>query len=151
MNKTHVKRILSYATLFVNSGITLEYFIRVKEAQNMGGQYLKDALAKNIKLYRLHHELSQADLAEKANVSVNFISDLERGTRWPRADTIARISQALSVPASDLFKEENAATDGGKDIMIQFSNDMSRTIVKAMGTVQERYAAYLSHEPTELS
>jgi transcriptional regulator with XRE-family HTH domain len=114
----------------------------------MGGQYLKDILAKNIKLNRFHHELSQADLAEKANVSVNFISDLERGIRWPRADTIARIAQALSVAASDLFKEEDG-TDEKNNIMRQFSNDMSRTVIKAMDTVQDRYAAYLTQEPKE--
>jgi transcriptional regulator with XRE-family HTH domain len=113
----------------------------------MGGQYLKDALGRNIKLYRFHHELSQAELAEKADVSVNFISDLERGTKWPRADTVARIAQALGVPASDLFKEEEATPDKAKDIMTQFSNDMSRTVIKALDTVQEQYAAYLSSEP----
>ncbi|GHV92915.1 hypothetical protein AGMMS50268_34180 [Spirochaetia bacterium] len=115
----------------------------------MGGQYLKDALGRNIKLYRFHHELSQAELAEKANVSVNFISDLERGTKWPRADTIARIAQALRVPASELFKEVNTATDGTKDIMNQFSSDISRMMSKAMETVQEQYSAYLSCAPKE--
>jgi transcriptional regulator with XRE-family HTH domain len=113
----------------------------------MGGQYLKDALGRNIKRYRFHHELSQAELAEKADVSVNFISDLERGTKWPRADTIARIAQALEVPASDLFKEEDTTPDKAKEIMTQFSDDMSRTVIKALDTVQEQYAAYLSSEP----
>ena len=40
---------------------------------------LRDILKTNIKYYRIKANLTQEDLAENANVTAKYISDLERG------------------------------------------------------------------------
>jgi transcriptional regulator with XRE-family HTH domain len=48
--------------------------------------------------------ITQAQLAEHADVHPTVISAVERGTRPPNFDTLELISTSLSVPLSYLFK-----------------------------------------------
>ena len=55
--------------------------------------------------------LSQAELAERAAMSVRAISNLERGrTRWPHPDSVHRLAGALRLTAADRAVFEAAVT-----------------------------------------
>lgn len=56
-----------------------------------------------IHLARTKRKLSQAQLAERANISVSYLSLLERSKRDPPVSTIKRIAVALGVPVEILF------------------------------------------------
>jgi transcriptional regulator with XRE-family HTH domain len=109
----------------------------------MEGQELKETLGRNIKLLRFHANLSQAELAEKAALSINFVSELERGNKWPRADTLASIGEALDVPVSVLFNDHEALPADLQTVMVQFSEDMVRVVSQSMEAVRKQYAHYL--------
>jgi transcriptional regulator with XRE-family HTH domain len=47
--------------------------------------------------------LTQAELAEVANLSNNYIGAIERGQRSPALETIDKIAIALKVPVYELF------------------------------------------------
>ena len=47
-------------------------------------------------------------LAEKADLSVNYVGDLERGVKAPSLDTFIRIVEALDVPADVLIRDSAA-------------------------------------------
>lgn len=47
-------------------------------------------------------------LAEKADLSVNYVGDLERGVKTPSLDTFIRIVEALDVPADVLIRDSAA-------------------------------------------
>jgi transcriptional regulator with XRE-family HTH domain len=59
-------------------------------------------LGRAIKLCRVQRQLSQADLAAQAGISVSYLSLLERDKRDPNISTIERISEALNIPLSIL-------------------------------------------------
>ncbi|MDR1031000.1 MAG: helix-turn-helix domain-containing protein [Treponema sp.] len=67
-------------------------------------QELKDALGKNIKFFRFRRQFSQANLAEKADISVTFLSNIERGNNFPQAGTLCNLAQALNVEVWELFR-----------------------------------------------
>jgi transcriptional regulator with XRE-family HTH domain len=46
---------------------------------------------------------TQEDLAERAKISVSFLSMIERGERIAHVETLAAISDALGVTLSELF------------------------------------------------
>jgi transcriptional regulator with XRE-family HTH domain len=48
---------------------------------------------------------SQAELAERIDISANYVSVLERGLKLPTLDTLVALAQALNVPASELLGE----------------------------------------------
>lgn len=61
-------------------------------------------LGRAIALCRKQREMNQAELAERAGVSVSYISLLEKNKRKdPTLSTIQNVSEALGVPSSILF------------------------------------------------
>ncbi len=53
---------------------------------------------------------TQEDLAERAKISVSFLSMIERGERVAHVETLAALAQALGVSLAELF----AGTDGAE-------------------------------------
>lgn len=53
---------------------------------------------------RLLKGLTQAQLAEKINVSVETISRMERGVAFPSLKTVEKIADALNVPVKAFFE-----------------------------------------------
>ena len=70
----------------------------------MDGQEIKTVLGKNIKLIRNHRQYSQALLAEKASISITFLSNIERGLKYPKPAVLAQIADSLIVEVHELFK-----------------------------------------------
>lgn len=62
------------------------------------------ALGLNIRAERNRKELSQADLAEKVDMSENSINAIERGKQIPSAINLYLIAKILEVDINELFK-----------------------------------------------
>ena len=73
---------------------------------------LNKRLGKRIRELRNMLSFTQEELAEKANISVSFLSMIERAQRMPHVETLATISEVLGVPLSELFVGVN---EPGKD------------------------------------
>ena len=81
----------------------------------MTGTEIRAVLAQNIKAFRIHRDWSQADLAEKADISIPFLSDIERGNKWPYPETLSKLAQALKVDVHELFRQESPSTNKNRD------------------------------------
>ena len=71
----------------------------------------------NVRRIRKLQRLTQQQLAEKAGVSVHYISAIERGNQSPSLTTLGRISRALSVNLSVLI--DNPAEQSKLDQLIE--------------------------------
>lgn len=60
-------------------------------------------LGNAIKLCRTQKNMNQVELAELADISVSYLSLLERGKRDPNFSTIGNIATALNIPFSILM------------------------------------------------
>lgn len=63
-------------------------------------------VGKKIRLLRTSRtgpRMTQEELAEKAEISVSFLSMIERGERAPHLETLAKLAMALQVPITELF------------------------------------------------
>ena len=72
----------------------------------MDGEKIRKILARNIKSFREHRLWSQAELAEKSDISVPFLSEIERGNKWPFPDTLGKIVKALNIQVYELFRDD---------------------------------------------
>jgi transcriptional regulator with XRE-family HTH domain len=99
---------------------------------------LKNILGRNIKFFRLRRQFSQADLAEKANISITFLSNIERGNNYPQAGTLCNIANSLGIEIWELFKEENGFNEQNA-IIDRISEDFSKHVNLALETVQKKY------------
>jgi transcriptional regulator with XRE-family HTH domain len=104
----------------------------------MDGQAIKDTLGKNIKLLRARRGFSQADLSEKADISIPFLSNIERGIKYPQPDMLSKIANTLGVEVNELFLSD---LDSGEDnkLLNQMSQDMIENVNVAMTKVIKRY------------
>lgn len=60
-------------------------------------------IAKKLKSVRIAQNLTQLELAEKANISANYYAKVERGEAVPSLDTFGKIVKALGVKSSDIL------------------------------------------------
>ena len=105
----------------------------------MGGKEIKIALGKNIKYLRFHRQYSQAVLAEKADISITFLSNIERGLKFPKPDILSKISEGLDVEVFELFKPDIVPNEDCKTSINRFSKDVSKKVNQAMEDVFKQY------------
>jgi transcriptional regulator with XRE-family HTH domain len=58
---------------------------------------------------------TQEDLAERARISVSFLSMIERGERVAHVETLASLSESLGVSLAELFAGADGNTEGAED------------------------------------
>lgn len=62
-------------------------------------------IADNVRLYRKQRNLTQLELAERADLSVDSIKRVERGSRTMSLENFMRIADALNIPLTYLLYE----------------------------------------------
>lgn len=58
---------------------------------------LKSTIAKNLKLLRAARDLTQARLAERAGLSINYIAEIETRRKYPADEKFEALAAALGV------------------------------------------------------
>ena len=99
---------------------------------------LKGILGKKIKFFRLRRQFSQADLAEKADISITFLSNIERGNNFPQARTLCNIANSLGIDVWELFKEGDDSNEE-RVIIDRISKDFIKHVNLALETVYKHY------------
>ena len=95
----------------------------------VNGNKIRQVLGKNIKAFREHRNWSQADLAAYSEISIPFLSEIERGNKWPFPDTLAKIAKALNIKIHELFWEKTKTSD---------ENDFADMVVKEVLIAQKK-------------
>jgi transcriptional regulator with XRE-family HTH domain len=104
----------------------------------MEGTDIKRALGRNIKYFRFHKQITQASLAEKADISITFLSNIERGLKYPKAQILAQIASGLEVGVWELFKDEVTPVDS-KELLDRLTSDLKSRVIEAMDEVIGQY------------
>jgi len=102
------------------------------------GQDTRTILGKGIKFYRQQRQLSQAALAEKASISITFLSNIERGIKYPTSDTISAIANALGVEVFELFRHDHSPAKQQK-LFERFKIDITKNVLETLETVYKAY------------
>ncbi len=72
----------------------------------IGGAVMRlESVGKNIRKYRLMRKLRQEDLAEKADLSINYVGAIERGEKTPSLESLISIINALGVSADMILAD----------------------------------------------
>ncbi|MDR2952092.1 MAG: helix-turn-helix domain-containing protein [Treponema sp.] len=91
------------------------------------GQDVRKLLGKRIHFFRKQRQLSQAALAEKADISITFLSKIERGIKYPTSETIAGIANGLGVELHDLFQQGEISADN-QNMLDRLQNDVMQSL-----------------------
>ena len=104
----------------------------------INGQNLRILLGKGIRFYRQQRQLSQATLAEKANISITFLSNIERGIKYPASDTLSAIANGLDVDVFELFRHDHSPAEKRK-LFERFKIDISKNVLETLEAVYKAY------------
>jgi transcriptional regulator with XRE-family HTH domain len=104
----------------------------------LNGHELRVILGKGIRFYRQQRQLSQAALAEKANISVTFLSNIERGLKYPTSDTLSALSNSLEVDVYELFRHDHSPA-AHRGLFERFKKDITKNVMDTLKTVYKAY------------
>src|ERR1700719_3389948 len=85
--------------------------------------------AQRLREVRLLRGMTQADLAEKAEVAVTYVSGLESGDTAPGIDLVDRLAQALGTTAADLLP--SASPPDAKAVLQEQAQKMFERLLQA--------------------
>lgn len=66
---------------------------------------LPKRLGSAVREMRLKAELSQMALAEKADLTLNYVGEIERGEKLASLETIVRLARALELTGAELLRK----------------------------------------------
>jgi transcriptional regulator with XRE-family HTH domain len=102
------------------------------------GQELRDNLGNTIRFYRKQRRLSQAELAEKANISVTFLSKIERGIKFPTSETLSGLANGLNVEVYQLFRNDKTPLEKWT-LFERFKKEITKNINDTLETIYKEY------------
>lgn len=66
---------------------------------------IHQATAKTLLFYRVRNNISQEELAHRANLHRTFISQIERGIKIPTLASIFKLSEALEISPTEFVSK----------------------------------------------
>ena len=110
----------------------------------MDGAEIRAILAKNIKTFRGQRNWSQADLAEKSGLSIVYLSDIERGNKWPYLDTMLKLANALNIEFYELLKPEGTLPPMVSSVLFKYTEDVAAVFAKSLEITEKNISQALA-------
>jgi transcriptional regulator with XRE-family HTH domain len=107
---------------------------------------LRTVLSQNIRRFRGYRKLSQADFAEKIDISIPFLSDIENGKKWISPATLIKMADALKIEAYELIKPETIIPDNAVNILEKYTADIYQIIGDSLSNIQHNYITQLKNK-----
>ena len=100
---------------------------------------LRKILSSNIKHYRSLRGWSQVKLAEKLEISTNFLADIETGKSWVSSLTLVKLANCFNIDVYKLFMPKNIKNDELKEAIKSFVNDVSVSLGYSLEKFSKKY------------
>ena len=100
---------------------------------------LRAILGANLKRYRAYRKLSQEKLAEKLNISIPFLSDVENGRKWVSPATLVKFADALGIEPHELFKPAEALSPAMALTLGKWSDEVIDAVTQTVKNIQDYY------------
>jgi transcriptional regulator with XRE-family HTH domain len=107
-------------------------------------------VGENIKMYRKKAKLTQAELAQRANMSRSYLADVERDRYNPSVDTLKAIASALEVPVSALLGEDDYKRDSElPELTEKDERDIAKDLQRIMDSLESQEGLMYDGEPMD--
>ena len=100
---------------------------------------LRRVLSANIKHYRGLRKWSQVVLAQKLDISTNFLADIETCKSWVSSSTLSKLATVLEIEAYELFRPKKTPNNETKEAIKSIVNDISVTIEHSLRQITIKY------------
>ena len=101
---------------------------------------IREILAQNMKLHRQKLGLTQPELAEKANISTNFVGMIEQKRKFPAPEILDRIATALEIETKELFSFSASPHTELEKLHMEILTNLDRAISEAVNkAIKDQY------------
>lgn len=97
---------------------------------------IKEYLSLNLLYHRNKKGFSQQDLAERCEISTNYIGGIERGHNDPSLKVMCKIADALEIPVHLLLVNPKS-TD--VDLVNNYSDELKKELLKVVDEVKNHF------------
>jgi transcriptional regulator with XRE-family HTH domain len=96
-------------------------------------------LGQAVKRLRGWNKWTQESLAEKLEISANFLSNIENGKAWVSPRTVSKLALIFKVEPYELFMPESGIPPDAKDILARYTQEMESSIGMVLGGLKNKY------------
>jgi transcriptional regulator with XRE-family HTH domain len=108
---------------------------------------LRDIVRTNIRRYRDFRKWTQAEFAEKLDISINFLSDIENGKKWISPASIVKFASVLNIEPFELFKPADAPSPSVSVLFSKYNDEVVQAVSASLKQVYSYYKAQVETEP----
>jgi transcriptional regulator with XRE-family HTH domain len=98
----------------------------------MEEQELRGILSFNIKRCRKRDNLSQAVLADKLDISSNFLSNVENCKNWVSPDTLVKLATVFNIEPYELLKSDALLSERENDILKSYADENMKAVLSVV-------------------
>jgi transcriptional regulator with XRE-family HTH domain len=105
----------------------------------IGEADIRYLVGKNLRRLRGLQNLSQMGLSSRADLTHNFINDIEKGKKWMSVETLAKLASALKVEPYQFFLPDSVSPENANSFFTVYLDDFSDSVQKMLGELKNRY------------
>jgi transcriptional regulator with XRE-family HTH domain len=107
--------------------------------KDFAGADISRLFGKNLKRLRNNKRISQLTLANMADLTHNFINEIENGRKWVSSDTIAKLAAILETEPFQFFIPERSMGNIDTEIFQEYISEMSISFDKMVHEFRAQY------------
>ena len=100
---------------------------------------LRAIVRANIRRYRDYRKWTQAEFAEKLDISVNFLSDIENGKKWISPASIVKFASVLNIEPYELFKPAETPPTSVSILFSKYNDEVVKAISDSLKQVNSYF------------
>ena len=108
---------------------------------------LRDIVRTNIKRYRNYRKWTQAEFAERAGISINFLSDIENGKKWISPASMVKFASVLNIEPFELFKSADAVPHSVSALFSRYNEEVAEAVSTSLKQIYDYYHAQINLKP----
>jgi transcriptional regulator with XRE-family HTH domain len=119
------------------------YFFKKKATlfhmKDFAGADIARLFGKNLKRIRNNKKISQLTLANMADLTHNFINEIENGRKWVSSDTIAKLAAILETEPFQFFIPDRVVGNINTEIFQEYINEMTVSFDRLIHDFRAQY------------
>jgi len=100
---------------------------------------LRTIVSANIRRFRDYRKWTQAEFAEKLDISVNFLSDIENGKKWISPASMVKFASVLNIEPYELFKPADTPPPSVSILFTKYNDEVTKAVNASLKQVYDYF------------
>ena len=111
----------------------------------MTEKQLRTTVSTNIRRFRKYRKWTQAEFAERINISVNFLSDIENEKKWISPANMVKFAAILDIEPYELFKPADTPAPYISILFSKYNDEVVKAVSASLKQVYSYFQAQIEN------